>query len=244
MVKGSTTTPEKIPLIAAAGILPFLIKLNPGLEGESLDSFFDTELLIINIPPRRRRENVENIHVEEVKNIIDAAIKAKVPKLIFCSSTGVYADNQGLALEGDVPEPKTGSTKALVRIENYLRTIPTLQKTILRLSGLVGGTRKAGRFFAGRKDIANGNAPVNLVHRKDCIQVIHEIIRQDVWNDTFNVCADEHPLRKDFYMQQALKQGFDLPSFKEEALAFKIVSNQKLKETLNYSFLYSDPRQF
>jgi len=243
-VNGSTTSVEKIPLLKSVGIIPFLIKLNPELTGENIPDFFDTEVLIINIPPRRRREHVEQIHFEEIKNVIDAAVNAQVSKIIFCSSTGVYADNNQVATEDDTPQPGTSSTKALVRIENYLRARPTIQKTIVRLSGLVGGSRKAGRFLAGKKDVANGDALVNLVHRQDCIQVIEEIIQQGVWEETFNVCADVHPTRKDFYTQQALKQGFEPPTFKKDLPRYKIVSNQKVKAALNYSFLYSDPKQF
>lgn len=244
-VKGSTTSEDKLPLLKEAGIIPFFIKAGEELEGEKLEDFFDSEILIINIPPRRRRPDVERLHFLEIKNILDAAQKGSVQKIIFCSSTGVYSDVNKEVSEADMPSPSTDSTKALFKIENHLQSSSDFKNTILRFSGLVGGERKAGRFLAGRQHVANGNAPVNLVHREDCIQVIYEIIRQDIWNEIFNVCSDKHPLRKDFYTKQTIKQGLVPPSFLEnEEPRFKIVSNEKLKKELGYTFIHPDPSEF
>jgi len=244
-VKGSTTSENKLILLKDAGIHPFLIKAEEELIGEKLEEFFDSEILIINIPPRRRRPDVERIHFLEIKNIFDAAQKGSVQKIIFCSSTGVYSNTNTKVSEADIPIPSTDSTKALFKIENHLQSHTNFKNTILRFSGLVGGERKAGRFLAGKQNVANGNAPVNLVHRQDCIQVIHEVIHQEVWNEVLNVCADEHPLRKDFYTQQARKQGLQAPSFLEnDEPIFKIISNERLKERLGYSFIFPDPEMF
>ena len=244
-VKGSTTTEKKLRTLADVRIQPFLIQAGEKLEGENLADFFDAEVLIINIPPQRRREGVERLHFTEVKNILDAAVSENIPKVIFCSSTGVYSDQNKVVSEADIPDPQTGSAKALVKIETYLKSLSSLQSTILRFSGLVGGDRKAGRFLAGKKGIPNGSAPVNLVHREDCIHVIYEIIKQGAWNEVFNVCSDEHPTKKEFYTQQALKQGFELPEFLEDDKSvFKIVSNQKLKEQLGYQFIFPNPIDF
>ncbi len=244
-IKGSTTSKGKLETLEGLNIQGFLIRANEVLEGIALDVFFDSEVLIINIPPRRRRPDVETRHFTEIKNIIDTAIRGNVKKVIFCSSTGVYPDLNQIVTEETPCDPSTGSAKALLKIENYLKSKTSLQSTILRFSGLVGGDRKAGRFLAGKKEVANGDAPVNLVHRKDCIQIIYEILKQEAWNDVFNVCADKHPLRKDFYIQQAIKLDLKPPSFKtDEKGLFKIVSNEKLKRQLAYNFTFPDPSDF
>jgi len=46
------------------------------------------------------------------------------------------------------------------------------------MSGLVGRERKAGRFFAGKRDVPEGNAPVNLVHLDDCMGVVEALINK------------------------------------------------------------------
>lgn len=241
---GSTTTIPKIELIRKAGIEPYLITAGPTLEGEGLNDFFSSDILIINIPPRRRRPNVKALHFTEVKNVIDAAVKGRIQKIIFCSSTGVYPNTNDVVDESHPLIAQTESTGAIIEIEGYLKKV-AIESTILRFSGLVGGDRKAGRFLAGKKNLKNGNAPINLVHRTDCIQVIHEVIRQNSWNEVFNVCADQHPLRKDFYKEQTRKQGLEPPSFSdEEELSYKMVSNARVKKVLGYSFLHPDPNKF
>ena len=113
------------------------------------------------------------------------------------------------------------------------------------MGGLVGGDRKAGRFLAGKKDVKNGNAPINMIHRDDCIGVINEIVEQEIWEETFNVCADEHPTRKEFYLAQTAKQELEAPTFSDdEEVSFKIISNEKVKTLLGYNFLYPDPMEF
>jgi len=99
--------------------------------------------------------------------------------------------------------------------------------------------------LAGKKDIPNGNAFVNMVHRADCIGVITTIIQQERWGKLYNVCADEHPTRAAFYTSQAARQGFEVPQFKQEGeAAYKVISNAKLKRDLDYQFLHPDPMLF
>ena len=79
---------------------------------------------------------------------------------------------------------------------------------------------------------------MNMVWRTDCIQLIYELIRQDIWGETFNICADEHPLKKDFYVRKAIEEGFEPPVFSEDTEAnFKIISNEKVKRVLGFEFL-------
>jgi nucleoside-diphosphate-sugar epimerase len=147
--------------------------------------------------------------------------------------------------EEDNPEPERASGKALVVCEKFLKEQKDLNTTILRLAGLVGGDRKAGRFLAGKKDLSNAKAPVNLIHRDDCIQIISQILQQNKWGLTLNAAADEHPEKANFYKAQTEKLGLEPPTFQEQNKpSYKIVSNQKLKQVLNYTFLHPDPMDF
>ena len=246
-VLGSTTHKEKMPQLAAAGIQPFQIQISPeGIRGEQLDHFFRTDILIVNIPPRsRRRTEVETEHPAEIRNLIEKAESFGIRKVLFISSTGVYANHNRVVTEIDPTHPTTASGKALVKIEEWLQQRPDLEVTLLRLAGLVGGERKAGRFLAGKTNLPNGAAPVNLIHREDCIGVIKAIIQQEQWGEVFNLCADEHPTREAFYTTQAQLQGFEAPQFKSDnELSYKIISNQKVKQRLNYQLRYPDPMAF
>lgn len=243
-VHGSTTSKEKLPVLKAAGIQPYLINVGRVLNGD-YQNFFKTDLLLLNIPPGRRRTDVADRYPEEIKTVIEAALEGGTKRLIFISSTSVYPNTNQIVKETEPLGAKQGSGLALIRCENYLRGLSNLPVTILRLAGLVGGDRKAGRFLAGKKDLSNGDAPVNMVHREDCIRIIREIIGHNIMGEVFNICADEHPSRATFYRHQAQKEGLEPPTFlSEETSHFKIISNQKVKDFLNYSFVYPDPMTF
>jgi nucleoside-diphosphate-sugar epimerase len=238
-VKGSTTSEDKLPILKEANIEPFLLKVNEEANSSeaNLKSFFSSPILLLNIPPGRRNPNVIEDHSKQIQIVIEMAKKYGTEKVIFISSTGVYGDENKLMSETEALNPSRSSGKALVEVEKYLRGEKKLKINILRFAGLIGGERKAGRFFAGKTDIKGGNARVNMVWRSDCIQVIYEIIRQDIWGEIFNVCANEHPFKKDFYVQKAKEEGFDVPIFSDDAEAnFKIVSNEKVKRVLGVDF--------
>jgi nucleoside-diphosphate-sugar epimerase len=245
-VKGSTTSPEKLELIKAAGIKPFLLTVKDEVQAAEKTEFFNADLLVLNIPPRGRRDPaVEENYPRKVKAVLNEVSQSPVQKLLFISSTGVYG-NENSTVDEDTPlAPSTASGKALDIIERFLGLQQSLEITVLRLGGLIGGERKPGRFLAGKKDVPNGEAPVNLVHRDDCIGVIEAVIEQDAWGHTFNVVADEHPTRAAFYTAQAEKEVLEPPTFVANAdLSYKIVSNERVKAALNYTFRWPDPRLF
>jgi len=61
---------------------------------------------------------------------------------------------------------------ALYRSEQLFHENTNFQTTVIRLAGLIGPGRNPARFFAGKTNIPNGNAPVNLIHLDDCIGFI------------------------------------------------------------------------
>ena len=247
-VKGSTTRAEKLELLREKGIQAYQIIAGTTLEGKDLDSFFQSDILMINIPPGRRRPDVSTFHPKQIESIINAIkqFHPSLPKILFISSTGVFGPINKMVTEEDTPAPVTNSGKALVTVENMLRDFASSQLTIVRFSGLVGGSRKAGRFLSGKKMVANGQAPVNMVHRDDCIQIICQIIEQEKWGELYHVSADKHPTKQEFYRHQAEKDGFKAPTFQEENTPpkFKIIDNGKVKRELGYEFLYGDPMVF
>lgn len=241
-VKGSTTTLSKINTIEQAGIEPFFIKINQHLEGENLDSFFQSDILFLNIPPGRRDPDVLTNYPNRIKIILEAAKKGSISQLIFVSSTGVYADSQGVVTEQSPLQANRKSGQALINCEAILQAQQSIDTTVLRMAGLVGGTRQVGNFLAGKKDVKNGNAPVNLVHLEDCLAIILKIIETEKRNVVYNVCADEHPLKNILYPIKALELGKEAPTFlKNDVPSYKIVSNQLLKSDLNYTFLKPNP---
>ena len=79
-VKGSTTHEEKLPKLKALGAIPFLIKLLPEPEGDRLHEFFDSDLLIICIPPGTRSGMADSYHPTQVKYLLDGIERSTGPK--------------------------------------------------------------------------------------------------------------------------------------------------------------------
>lgn len=236
-VKGSTTSLEKISVLESNGIKAFQIELSEAeIKGE-IDSFLaNSQILIIDIPPKLRSASSENF-IKKIQNLIPFIEKAKIEKVIFISSTSVYADTNSVVTEATKPNPDTESGKQLLQAEKLLQSNPNFKTTVVRFGGLIGEERHPVRFLAGRKNIENPDGPINLIHRTDCIGIIEKIIEQNCLGETFNAVTPFHPSRKEYYTQKALELGLPLPEFvNSETLFGKIINADKVEEKLNYNF--------
>ena len=239
-VNGSTTSLEKISALKSNGIQAFQIELSETeIKGE-IDTFLkNSEILIIDIPPKLRSVLSENF-VKKIQNLIPFIEKVKIKKVIFISSTSVYSDASSTALrvtESTKPNPETESGKQLLATEILLQSNENFKTTVVRFGGLIGDDRHPIHFLAGRKNIENPEAPINLIHQKDCIGIIEAIIKQECWNETFNAVASFHPTRTAYYTQKAIELGLLLPEFVNSKIAVgKIVLSDKVKKVLDYHF--------
>lgn len=240
LVKGSTTNPDKLDLLASKNVAPFLIELTPLIQGNNLQDFFNSEILILNIPPGEIDDKI-TYHKMQIESVLTEVKKSSIRKLIFISSTSVYGNENREVTEADQLYPENESGKALKVVEELLFNNKAFEKTIIRFAGLIDNDRNPVRFFAGRKNVPCGNIPVNLIHRKDCINIIYRVIIQNAWNEIFNACADLHPTKREFYTATAQKYNMQVPEFADGDDSYKIVNSDKLKKLLNYYFIYPDP---
>lgn len=249
-VRGSTTTPEKREALAEDGIEPFLLTLEPELSGEDPEPFFASPVLFLNIPPPRGHDDVRSVHLRQVDAVRTAARAGNVDWILFASSTGVYPNVERTVREEDcppgkpeaLPGPRRSTGEALLEAEARLMDDPSFETTIVRFGGLYGEDRHPGRFLAGRTEVGRPKAPVNLIHREDCVGLLTALLEQGVRDDVFNACADTHPPRRDVYTQAAMALGLEPPSFDEnDSTTGKVVSNQKIKDRCGYQFLHPDP---
>ncbi|WP_161887600.1 SDR family oxidoreductase [Pontibacter russatus] len=245
-VKGSTTTPEKLEVLQAEGVAPFLLNLQEeNVDMGRLRDFLQAQVLVLNIPPHLRSDGGES-YLQQLRLLAKALAASPVNRVLFVSSTSVYPDLNRVVTEEDIIFAEEQQPEhMLLQAERLFQSAEGWMTTILRFGGLVGGNRKPGRFLAGKKHVPNGDAPVNLIHLEDCIQIISRIIEQDIWGEVFHACADQHPLRKEFYTQAALALGLEPPEFDDmQETHFKLINSQKLKDALAYAFLHPDPMNF
>ena len=203
------------------------------------------DVLVIDIPPGLRRETStsnEMTFVNKVKTLIPFVEKSGVQKVVFVSSTSVFGDSFPIIeiTEETKPNPDTESGKQLVISETLLQSNPNFKTTVIRFGGLLGDDRHPIKFLAGRTNVENPDAPVNMIQREDCIGIIEKILKHvqyDNWGETFNAVAPHHPTRKDYYHKKAEIFNLPLPTFAENSESKgKIISSKKVETILGYSF--------
>lgn len=250
-VNGSTTSNDKLLVLQNLGIQAFQINLSPTLSEraaeETIEKFLEeSKTLIIDIPPKLRGNSQEDF-VSKIQTVIPFIEKSTVENVLFISSTSVYGDTSSFdcaqddtlsVTEDSQLNPETESGKQLVKSEQLLQSNPNFKTTILRFGGLIGDDRHPIKFLAGRTNIENPNAAINLIHQEDCIGIIIKIIELDCWNETFNAAAPFHPSRKDYYTQKAVEFNLALPEFNSVNSNFgKTILSSKVKMVLGYTFV-------
>jgi nucleoside-diphosphate-sugar epimerase len=239
-VNGSTTTASKLATLEREGINAFTLLLaEEGITGDTSSFLEGSHILIIDIPPKLRKENSESF-TDKIATLIPHIEKAGIKKLLFISSTSVYADDNSVVTEDTTPLPDTESGRQLLETEILLQSNALFKTTILRFGGLIGGDRHPVHYLAGKENLENPEGPVNLIHRDDCIGIILKIIAKEAWGDTYNAVAPEHPTREEYYTQKAAALGLELPKFThEKAATGKTVTPDKLISSLGYTFIAS-----
>lgn len=241
-VRGSTTSPGKLDTLAEAGITPHRLVLDPDLEGDA-EGFFACDLLFLNIPPTRGRDDLWDHHLAQIDAVLAAARAQGTGYVVMASSTGVYPDVEATLVEADVPPgtsdddlpamtsadgtsldgPRRATGRVLCEAEARVLAATGGAATVLRFGGLYGPERHPARFLAGRSGIAKPEAPVNLIHLDDCVGLAETVIAKTtlgtteeadaVRGEAFNAVADAHPSRKALYTRAARALGLEPPGF-------------------------------
>lgn len=233
-VKGSTTSADKIEILKAEGIAPYLIKLSP--DNHVIDNdFFICDILWIAVPPKARAGKGAE-YLEQINNLIPVIKHHQIKQVVLISSTGVYGDNNTAVNELSSPEPDSEAGKILLEAEQLLTAEADFTTTIIRFGGLFGPGRDPGRFFAGKTGIPNGDAPVNMIHLTDCLGVSLALLETKAFGNVFNAVSPLHPSREAFYTNAALKSGFAAPQFINEKKNWKVVESVNVPELLHYTF--------
>jgi nucleoside-diphosphate-sugar epimerase len=237
-VKGSTTSMHKLAILLEAGIIPFAVSVNANSIDGSIEDFLEgNDVLIIDIPPKLRGENKEPF-TDKIRTLMPYIEASAIGKVIFVSSTAVYADDNTVVTEATHPKPETESGKQLLEAEAALGGNMHFKTTILRFGGLTGADRQPVKYLAGKENLENPDGPVNLIHQQDCIGIILAVIKKRVWGETFNAVAPFHPTREDYYTGQAAGMGLPLPRFnREKESVGKVISSNKVIAVLGYTFM-------
>jgi nucleoside-diphosphate-sugar epimerase len=223
LVKGSTTSKNKLEVLKDAGISPHLVIFEP--EEHHFDhAFFESEILIISIPPKRNSPTLLN-YPDKIRAIADEAKKHQVKQVIFISSSGVYEDGNFTVNETVSPHPNNEAGKLILAAEKLLQAETAFCTTIIRFAGLIGPERTLTKHLAGKANIPNGLVPINLIHLTDCIGLTEMIISKKAFGEIYHGVCPHHPTRADFYTKNCLAHGVEAPRFIAELLTWKKIES-------------------
>ncbi len=240
IIKGSTTSKAKLASLKQYHIQPYVITLNPsGITGPYVQFLAGSDTVIINIPPGLRKNPSKN-HVAEVEHLIQAIEETQsIKNVLYISSTSVFKDTVDFPIitAETPPNATSDSAKQLIKIEQMLQASSSFNTTILRFGGLIGETRHPAKFLAGRTNISNPKAPINLIHKTDCLAIILSTLKNSLWNQTLNAAYPSHPNKKEYYTNYCKQNDLAVPhySFSEESEG-KIIDSSSLVQLLDYNF--------
>ena len=237
-INGSTTSSKKIKTLKETGIKAYEVCLSETQIHGNYEAFLEgSDTIIINIPPGLRQNPTKN-HLNEMKHLVKAIDQYNIKNVLYISSTSVFKDEVHFPeiTSKTIPNADTDSAKQLIAIENFIKAQESFNTTILRFSGLIDSHRHPGKFLAGKNNISNPDAPINLIHKHDCIAIITKIIEDKHWNITLNASYPIHPIKKAYYTTYTKTHNLPLPSFNssEKSLG-KIIKSDDLVQLLNYS---------
>ena len=237
-VYGSTTNENKLAVLKKEGIKAFQIELQETKIKGDIKAFLQPlDLLIINVPPKLRGKHQEDYR-SKIELLFGAVRSARLNKIIFVSSTSVYGDIEGEVTEETKTLPARASGKQLLAVETLLKSDKSILTTVLRFGGLIGPGRHPVTILSGRTALKNGENVVNLIHLDDCIGIIQYVIKNELWNETFNGVYPDHPRKSDYYTAAAKKRGLKMPQYvlrNSKNRGKKIISRNILNKKYHFS---------
>jgi nucleoside-diphosphate-sugar epimerase len=246
LVLGSSTRPQKVELLREKGVDAIHFALDPDPKGTAYHRLFDSEILIVTLPPRSRHGDGE-AYLQQLASLRALVAHSAVKQVIFISSTGVYP-NENKAVPYTETEQLTENNVGnaiLYRAEQLMANSSSYALTILRMGGLMGADRIPGSYFSGKEEVV-GHTRVNFIHQLDAARMIAWVVDQGLWNQTFNGVAPEHPLRREVYTKNASALGILPPASYLEVADEKVgrwIGSEKISAT-GFSFDFPNPLDF
>lgn len=226
-VKGSTTHISKLAGLREAGVDPYIVELKETFINGGIEQFLNgLDALVINIPPGLR-SNPDSDYAGRLELLVkNINAHPSIERLIFVSTTSVFADLPAIPSydEFSTPNDDSPTGKKLIAGEKMMQNAAA-RTTIVRPGGLIGADRHPITFLAGKKEVANPTAPVNLTDQSALVKAIILLLQITKELDTYHVISEPHQNRADYYRSKALEKGLQPPEFSGgKSVGKKIVS--------------------
>jgi nucleoside-diphosphate-sugar epimerase len=194
------------------------------------------------------------VYVDGFRNVLNA-VSPDVRRVIFISSTGVFAErNGGWVEEESRCEPMSESGRALFAAERVLAGHRLADRgVVLRLAGIYGPDRlpRRAELLTGEPLAVAAGQHVNLIHVEDAASAVLAAEERAQPPRTY-VIADGHPVdRREYLAEMARQLSLPTPRFRDpmpgETIARrggdKRVSNQRMLEELQVKLRFPTYRE-
>jgi len=221
---------KKLPVVLCASSQYFIPDQLP----------FVPDVVVLCIPPAKDPESYNNWCLYFLG--ISAYLEQNQihPHWIYTSSTGIYPDVDGYFDEDFLITPQNTKQLYLLMHEQILSNQIKSKCAIVRLGGLLGGSRNPIRFYHQNAERFNANEPVNMIHGSDAARFILFVASKKI-DGIWNVCSPEHPERYALYKEACIKQGIEPNNMKMvESPKLRIINTTKLKALDEFSFKHEN----
>jgi nucleoside-diphosphate-sugar epimerase len=227
------------------------------LRGETLECLFEEGCTVVNLAYLESQSETDNIAAAEV--LADACTKARIKRLVHCSSAAAFGNVRGDDIVEEspcYPEGKYGLIK--LKVEKLLseRSKSSFELAILRptavfgpggksLIKLIDDLRHANRFTNYLRSFLFGTRSMNLVYIDNVISALMFLMETSLRNDqdVFIISDDDSPMNNfwdiEKYLSQRLKcDDYLLPRISFPRGLFNISLKLSGRSATHYRHVY------
>jgi nucleoside-diphosphate-sugar epimerase len=190
-------------------------------------SDFDPEILVMSFPPGKNDD-----YTEALDQFL-SGLNKKI-RVIYTSSTGVYKNGDRIDENSKIDE-----THFAFQTEQIVSKYFKERCMNLRLGGLIDERRHPIHYLAGRKEVANPEGSVNLVHKNDVINAIVKVIAEGEINGLYNIVNPDHPSRKEYYSEMARLLKLAPPEFADDKGLKRSISGDRFMKDFCFDYQYN-----
>lgn len=257
-VHGMRRTSDGDAELISAGIHPVRGDLTRPEDLHALAGGFDWVVNTVS-SSRGGADAYRDVYLGGAKNLVAWAAGRGLQKLVYTSSTSVYAQTDGLTVDESSPAEPAGDTgRLLVETENVFLNAArngSLPAVVLRVGGIYGPGRGHlfHQFLAGEaRSEPKGGRWLNMIYRDDVASAIEAALRHGKAGEIYNAVDDE-PVRQGAFLEHIARETCrplpppassetpDRP--RKRGITNKRVSNRRLKSELGWTPVFPTFRE-
>jgi len=224
----ATTRGERLKALSVAGLRPLEVDVTGDISPGAFPAA-DTVVFAVG----RSGTTMFDVHGTGLLRVLDT-LPQSTGRVIYISSTGVYAQNRGEWVDEASPcQPEREGGKACLSAERLLfGHVRGRDAVVLRLAGLYGERRLPWltNVTGGNPIPSSPDAYLNLIHVEDAAQavVIAAASGQTVVGRTYNISDGSPPVRREYVELLASRLRKPVPMFEGGSGRGKRVRNDRV----------------